>query len=292
MTRIGAFLLGLMAALAASAQSQPAKLLPLPGQQPPAPGTLAGQPADSVRITGGSITGLRELVVPGTITTGSNPILNGADLLIANNDHGVFTRDTAGHNIFYGTSGDNIVQFGVDNAGKGFPVWSFQNNAPPGRAPLFVQVPLLVGSIANGNGNLLPLITLFLRQQPAARRGRCVRLDTGRSTSPPGRGPRSCIRAAGIGVRPRPQFRGQSVRLHRQGGGQLQYFLFRRPVRYGRCIAGADQSRHREDQRRLWRCREGRQDRPAHCRQSQCADGARGDGSIQRGRGDLQHFPG
>jgi hypothetical protein len=100
-------------------------------------GSVATQPASNVAITGGAISGLTTLTVPGTISTSSNPVLIGADLVVNTNNHGVFLKNSASGYSLLGSSGPNVVLFGTSGA----PIWSFDNSLGAG-SPFFVQVPL------------------------------------------------------------------------------------------------------------------------------------------------------
>ncbi len=108
-------------------------------------GSMATQSPTNVAITGGAISGLTTLNVPGTISTSSNPVLNGADLIINANNHGVFLKNSGPGYSLLSSSGSNVALFGASGA----PVWSFDNGIAAG-SPLFVQVPLQAPWVRTG----------------------------------------------------------------------------------------------------------------------------------------------
>lgn len=100
-------------------------------------GSIATQSAASIAITGGTISGLTTLNVPGTITTSSNALLNNSDLIVNSNNHGIYLKSsTAGFSLLSG-NGPNVVLYNT----SGSPIWSFDNSLGAG-APFYVQVPL------------------------------------------------------------------------------------------------------------------------------------------------------
>ena len=108
-------------------------------------GSISTQSNSSVAITGGTISGITTLSVPGTISTSSNAVLNGADLVVNGNNHGVFLKNSSSGYSRLSSSGPNIVLFGA----SGSPIWSFDNSIGAG-SPFFVQAPLQALWIKSG----------------------------------------------------------------------------------------------------------------------------------------------
>ena len=76
-------------------------------------GSIATQSTSSVAITGGAISGLTNLTVPGTISTSSNAVLNGSDVVVNTNNHGVFFKNAASGFSRLSSSGSNVALFGA-----------------------------------------------------------------------------------------------------------------------------------------------------------------------------------
>ena len=108
-------------------------------------GSIATQPANNIAVTGGTISGLTALDVPGTISTSSNAVLNGADLVVNSNNHGLFLKDSVSGYSLLRSASSNVALFG--SLGK--PIWSYDNSIAVG-SPFFVQVPLRAASLNTG----------------------------------------------------------------------------------------------------------------------------------------------